>query len=164
MRTVTAGLRPGIRALTEGKEPGDILARLDFDPYYRSFLNSSTHILAPELSEGAIRAALRAGHAYVSHDWMCDPTGFRFALRGVPSSTRVLMGDEVKFAPGETLEATFTASCKIRLLDQGRVVAERTGDRLEYPIESPGVYRVEGWLVLDGEERPWIYSNPIYVR
>ena len=27
-----------------------------------------------------------------------------------------------------------------------------------------GVYRVEGWLKLDGEDRPWIYSNPIYVR
>ena len=24
--------------------------------------------------------------------------------------------------------------------------------------------RVEGWLKLDGEDRPWIYSNPIYVR
>ena len=40
----------------------------------------STHIIAPELTEAALRDALRAGHAYVSHDWMCDPSGFRFEL------------------------------------------------------------------------------------
>lgn len=38
------------------------------------------------------------------------------------------------------------------------------GDELERPVESPGVYRVEAWLDADGERRPWIYSNPIYVR
>ena len=33
---------------------------------------------APKLDEPAVRAALKAGHAYVAHDWMCDATGFRF--------------------------------------------------------------------------------------
>ena len=32
------------------------------------------------------------------------------------------------------------------------------------PTAEPGVYRVEGWLTLGGEDRGWIYSNPIYVR
>ncbi len=80
MRKFTATLRPGIRALTSGHRPGDILARLDFDPYFRSFQNVSTHIFAPELTEAAIRSALREGHVYVSHDWMCDPSGFFFEL------------------------------------------------------------------------------------
>ena len=31
-------------------------------------------------------------------------------------------------------------------------------------VAAAGVYRVEGWLKVDGEERPWIYSNPIYAR
>ena len=30
--------------------------------------------------------------------------------------------------------------------------------------KGQGVYRVEGWLTVDTEERPWIYANPIYVR
>ena len=30
--------------------------------------------------------------------------------------------------------------------------------------DGPGVYRVEGWLTIDTEERVWIYSNPIYLR
>ena len=75
---ISAALRPGIRALTKGHNPGDVLARLDIDPYHRSFRNQSTHILAQSLDEPAARGALREGHAYVSHDWMCDPTGSRF--------------------------------------------------------------------------------------
>jgi hypothetical protein len=186
MRRVTAESRPGIRELTKGHKPGDILVRTDFDPYYRSFRNVATHILAPELSEGAIRSALQQGHAFVSHDWMCDASGFSFLLStkggvapvllepgaGRPGSrrdarstiTQTLMGEERPFAEGQKLLARFPTACHIRLLRNGRVVAEQEGDNLEHGVESPGVYRVEGWLKLDGEERPWIYSNPIYIR
>ena len=87
MQSVSAILRPGIRVLTKGHKPGDVLARLDIDPYHRSFRNMSTHILAPELTESALRAALKTGHAYVSYDWICDPTGSRSCRRccGRPS-------------------------------------------------------------------------------
>ena len=167
MRKVTATVRPGIRALTKGRQPGDVLARLDFDPYFRSFQNVSTHILAPELSEAAIRAALRDGNAYVSHDWMCDPSGFSFELiAGERRETepRIIMGDLVKFTAGQKLVARFPATCHMRLLNAGKVVGEKSGESWEFAVDSPGVYRVEGWLDVGGERRPWIYSNPIYVR
>jgi hypothetical protein len=54
--------------------------------------------------------------------------------------------------------------CHIRLLRGGRLIAERSGDTLEHEVDAPGVYRIEGWLQVGGEERPWFYSNPIYVR
>jgi hypothetical protein len=161
MRKATADSRPGIRELTRGHKPGDVLARADLDPYYRSFREVSTHILAPELTESAIRAALQEGHAFVSHDWMCDGTGFSFCLAPPASG---LMGDEVKFAEGQKLRAQFPVTCHIRLLCSGKVIADCESDHLEQAVPVPGVYRVEGWLKLDGEERPWIYSNPIYVR
>ncbi|MFI5457567.1 MAG: histidinol phosphatase [Isosphaerales bacterium] len=171
MRKFTATLRPGIRALTKGHRAGDILARLDFDPYYRSFQNVSTHVFAPELTEDAIRSAFREGHAYVSHDWMCDPSGFFFELIAAgpnvekqQAEPRVMMGDEVKFAPGRKLVARFPVTCHIRLLSGGRLIAEQSGKSLESAIVTAGVYRVEGWLDIAGERRPWIYSNPIYVR
>lgn len=162
MRTISASLRPGLRAMTRGRKPGDILARLDIDPYSVSFRNASTHVLAPRLDEPSIRDALRNGHAFVGHDWMCDPSGFRFEW--VAGETRGLMGDEVKPAPGGRLLAHFPVACHIRLLKGGQIVAESTSDRLDRAVTEPGVYRVEGWLTIDGEERPWIYSNPIYVR
>src|SRR5204863_2142208 len=49
-----------------------------FDPYDVSFRSVSTHILARELTDAAIRESLRKGHAYVAHDWLCDPSGFSF--------------------------------------------------------------------------------------
>lgn len=162
-RKVTAALRPGIRSMTSGHKPGDELARVDFDPYSRSFRGVSTHILAPTLDEPSIRAALRAGHAYVSHDWICDPTGFRLALID-GDAIRAQMGDEVTFAPGGRLHTEFPTSCLIRVLKDGRSLAEGSADRLDVVVIGPGVYRVEGWLTLDGELRPWVYANPIYVR
>jgi hypothetical protein len=35
---------------------------------------------------------------------------------------------------------------------------------LEFAVKEAGVYRLEGWLKLDGEFRPWLFANPIYVR
>ena len=164
MQAVSATLRPGIRALTEGHKPGDVLARLDIDPYHRSFRNMSTHILSPDLTESAIRTALRSGHAYVSHDWICDPTGSRFELLSATNQPLAIMGDERLFAPNEKLLARFPVACHIRLLSDGRPIAERSSDRLEHAVTTPGVYRVEAWLEVDSEERPWFYSNPIYLR
>ncbi|MGO9465169.1 MAG: GH39 family glycosyl hydrolase [Isosphaeraceae bacterium] len=164
MRSVSAALRPGIRALTKSHNPGDVLARLDIDPYHRSFRNLSTHILARALDEPSIRSALRDGHAYVSHDWMCDPTGSMFDLIPTADGSRCLMGDEVRFADDQKLVARFPVPCHIRLLRVGRLIAERSADKLEHKITAPGVYRIEGWLEVGGEERPWVYSNPIYVR
>jgi hypothetical protein len=172
MRRITAESRPGIRELTKGHKAGDTLVRVDFDPYYRSFRNVTTHILAAELTEPAIRTALEQGHAFVSHDWMCDATGFSFVLTGVSSgassggqqSDMRVLGDEAPFASGQKLRARFPVACHIRLLRNGKVLAESESDQMEQALENGGVYRVEGWLRLDGEDRPWIYSNPIYLR
>jgi hypothetical protein len=143
----------------------------------------STHILAPELSEVAVRRAVKAGHVYVSHDWMCDPTGFAFLLLKeslvpakdgkTPLTERVslgrtnivsIMGDEVRFEAGLKLSARFPVECRGRLLRNGTPIHETDGRVVESVVNAPGVYRIEGRLMLGEEERPWIFSNPIYVR
>src|SRR5579862_9159296 len=48
------------------------------DAYTAAFRHATTHILATELTPAAIQASLIAGHAYVAHDWLCDPTGASF--------------------------------------------------------------------------------------
>jgi hypothetical protein len=164
MRAVSSLLRPSIRQLTKDHKPGEILAQVDLDPYHRSFRNVCTHVIANErLDEAALRKALKQGNAYVAHDWMCDPTGFAFLAKAVDQPS-VIMGSELKFKATATLSADFPLACKIRLIRDGKAVAEANGDHFEHVAEGPGVYRVEGWLKLDGELRPWIYSNPIYLR
>lgn len=165
MRKMSALLRPGIKELTRGRQPGDILARLDVDPYHRSFWNVSTHILAPQLDELTLRTALKSGHAYVAHDWMCDPTGFDFAAFDAQGRRAGEMGDEIKHHAGLTLRARLPVGAYVRVLRHGEAVAtaEGTAD-FSYSPKEAGVYRFEAWLKLDGEWRPWIFSNPVYVR
>ncbi len=164
MRAVSARLRPGIRALTQGHAAGDVLARVDLDPYHRSFLNVSTHLLAPTLDEASLRDALRGGRAYVSHDWMAEPTGFRFGLENASGKSLALMGDEAKWTEGCRFVVESPVACRVRLLSGGKTIASGEGPRWETPATMPGVYRVEAWLSIGGEERPWVYTNPIYVR
>lgn len=165
MKTITAEVRPGIKEMTKGRKAGDVLARLDFDPYFRSFRNSSTHVLASKLEEPLIRSALKAGRAYVAHDWMCDATGFRFEAVDAAGKQTAGMGGEVKLSDGLKLSAKLPLPAYIRLLRQGREVAKTEGKaEFEYEVKNTGAYRLEAWLKLDDEWRPCIYANPIYVK
>jgi hypothetical protein len=122
-------------------------------------------VLAPRLDEPAIRAALKAGRAFVAHDWMGDATGFRFAASDSGGRQVALMGDEVKLADGLKLTATLPLPAYVRLLRYGREVATSDGkSECEFAVAQAGAYRLEAWLELDGELRPWIFANPIYVR
>jgi hypothetical protein len=165
MRRISATLRPSIKDLTNGHKPGDILVRLDIDPYFRAFRNVSTHVLAPTLDETAIRIALKAGHAFVAHDWMCDPTGFRFTAHDAANKQVAIMGDAVVRANGLKLRATLPLPAYVRLLRHGEEIErfEHTA-KIEFAPNEPGAYRLEAWLTLDGELRPWLFANPIYVR
>ncbi len=165
MRKVTAALRPGIREMTKGRRPGDVLARLDTDPYAVSFRNCATHVLTPRLDEPTLRAALQAGHAYVAHDWMGDATGFHFAASDGHGAQVAILGDEVQLADGLKLTARLPLPAYVRLLRSGQEVARSDGRaEFEFAVKEAGAYRLEAWLRLDGELRPWIFANPIYVR
>jgi len=165
MQKISATLRPGIREMTKDRKPGDVLARIDTDPYFRAFRNSATHVLAPKLDEPALRAALKGGHAYVAHDWMCDASGFRFEACGADGKPVAMMGGEVKRTDELKLSARLPLPAFVRLLRHGEEVARAEGkSEFEFAVKEPGAYRLEAWLALDGELRPWIFSNPIYVK
>ncbi|MBU6398821.1 MAG: alpha/beta fold hydrolase [Verrucomicrobia bacterium] len=133
-----------------------------FDPYAVSFRNLSTHILARELTEPAVREALRAGHAYVAHDWLCDPTGFAF--RAVNNLGVFTMGDPVPWLGPTRVAGLTPLAAHLKLIHRGALVAETMGTNLTFVATNPGPYRLEAWLPVDGEERAWIFSNPIYLQ
>jgi hypothetical protein len=153
---------PLLKPLVAGKKPGDLIFELDLDPYERSFHHVSTHLLLNELTEDQVWEALKAGRVYVAFDWMADPTGFVFradlADRSWPS------GSQIPWESGLRLRAEAPLSGTIKLVRDGKMVLERAARDLDVPLDEPGIYRVEIWLTLAGEPRPWILSNPIYVR
>jgi hypothetical protein len=160
---VTADKVAGVAALVKGKKPGELIALLDFDPYDRSMRYVATHILAHELSEAAVREALKRGHAYVAHDWLCGSKGFAFVAR-TGDRTIGIMGDDVKLDSRPTLSAATPLKCTMKLVRNGEIIQTANTNRLNFDVKMAGVYRLEAWLEVDGEQRPWIYSNPINIR
>jgi hypothetical protein len=96
---------------------------------------------------------------------MCDATGFRFEAVDAQGRLIAEMGDEAHRKAGTKLRARLPAPACMRLMRAGEEVAKAEGRReFEYEVEKPGAYRLEAWLKLDGEWRPWIFSNPVYVK
>ncbi len=151
-----------LKALVAGKKPGDLVLELDLDPYERSFRHVSTHLLVRKLTTDDVWEALQAGRAYVAFDWMADPTGF--VLRADQQGTAWPMGSEVPFAANLQLRAEAPLVGAFKLIRNGEVILEQSGNAIDLFVDKPGNYRVEVWLTLAGEARPWILSNPIYVR
>ena len=139
-----------------------VINGLTLDPYEVSFRNLSTHILARELTEPAIREALRSGRVYVSHDWLCDPTGFAFG--GVNNLGVFQMGDTVPHIGSSRIVGYTPVPAHLKLFHNGKLVKEVTGTNLTHNAKEFGAYRLEAWLKVGEEERPWIYANPVYLK
>jgi hypothetical protein len=159
---VDAGKLGALSGLREGKKVGDVLFRLQLDPYECSLRHVGTHLLMTGLSEPAVWEALKAGRAFVAFDWLADGTGFDFAARS--GGRRYEMGSRVRLAKGLTLHGRAPLPGRWKLVGNGAVVAESAGRKFRFAVTEPGPYRVEVWLRVAGEDQIWILSNPIYVR
>lgn len=109
----------------------------------------------------AVLESLREGRCYLGVDAIAPARGFRFWGEG--NDEIVAMGSE-RQAGDWKLKATLPRDAETTLIRNGRVVARADGRELEHRASEPGVYRVESRLESHGRSRPWIYSNPIYLR
>lgn len=103
--------------------------------------------------------AFRAGHCYLSFEPLHRGNGFSFRACNADGEER-MMGDELRFLPPVELQIALPTAAEGRLLRDGVVYSQFTGQTHGVSVTDPGVYRVEARL--DG--RPWLYSNPIYVK
>lgn len=146
---------------------------LKFTPLsYRYLLGTiNTHILTSSplkgdfiTDKGIIYASLRAGTCFVAHDGLSPAQGFRFYFTRNKDEKRVEMGQEDAFSPG-TLVSKLPKDGMIRIIKDGSLFKRGYGGELSIKITENGVYRVEAFrkVPLFGW-RPWIFSNPIYLR
>ena len=70
------------------------------------------------------------------------------------------MGDEVAFQPGLKLTAALPAPADLTLFRDGQLVDKTIGQVWQVAVTQPGVYRLEA----SRHTKPWIISNPIYIR
>ena len=151
-----------LKPLVKDKKAGDVALEIDLDPYERSFHYVSTHLFMREQTQEAVWEALKAGRAYVGFDWIADPSGFAFYAE--KDGRRELMGAEIVDSAGWTLKAVSPLPGFFKLIKDGQVIKEDRAREFEYAITEPGNYRFEVFQNLAGELRPWILTNPIYVR
>ncbi len=142
---------------------------LEVFPFRKAFRYLRTHVLlnAPLRKEqesdiGALYDALRKGRVYVAHDYLKPATGFSFSL----SDGRQVyhMGDLVNSQAAMKISAELPAPAKIRVIADGRSICEKYAQTCTLEVTDPGVYRIEAYLKSWGRFRPWIFSNPIYIR
>ncbi len=134
---------------------------ITFAPYEMMFQMARTHLLVPAgpLTPEAIYDALRRGHAYLSIELTAEARGFA-CVASLGERVLGVMGDEVALADGLRLRVTLPAAAQMALLKDGQPIAWMTGLSWDVPVIEPGAYRLE----VTRHGKPWIISNPIYVR
>jgi hypothetical protein len=151
--------RPLIRLLFGRLEPNRKMFHIQLDPYERMARLVNTHVLAEELSEAAVKDALRAGRVFVAFDMVANSSGFRWLATN--QVQRAVMGETAPFKPDTRLQAFSPHQCRFTVIKDGTQVHTAEGRQLDWLPTSPGKYRVEAELNVRNEWIPWIYSNPI---
>jgi hypothetical protein len=138
-------------------------------PYDYLFRCINTHLLSEEPLSGElghdralIYGALQRGRGFLGYEQPGAIAGFAFWARS--GGAEATMGEMLTL--GNTLEIRIRlpAPARLRLLRDGRLVTESSGDRLTLMSHLPGVYRMEAYRWYAGRKRGWIFSNPIYVH
>ena len=134
--------------------------------YARTFKQLHTHVLldAPlthefEADRARVYEALREGRCYIANDRVAPASGFTF-WADAPGDARIPMGADARHGHGIRIQATLPRAARIRLLRNGELVTEVDAASIAQEADAPGVYRIEAAI----EDRPWIYSNPVYLR
>lgn len=145
---------------------GRQLVGVKLDPYERSLRTVRTHVLIKKgtpLSRESLLEAISLGHCYVSFDVFSDGTGFDFRVL----QSDKIMGDETTLAPSLELVATSPLVSRFVLLRNGEATTQLSGIVARFPVNASGAYRVEVYLdslPSPATGKPWIISNPIYIR
>lgn len=137
-------------------------------PYEFLFRAVNTHILTSEPLNGNVEHdkqlilnAVGRGNAWVGYDMPASTRGFKFSGKG---KGKGIMGDKIKMDAGATLQILAPSRANIRLIRHGEIVAQVENETtLTYVPLDAGAYRAECTIHYMGQERGWIFSNPIYL-
>lgn len=160
----------GIGELDNHDTPKKISAlTLSVFPFNKAFRFVRTHVITDDPFTGSndndvsiILDALKRGRAYIAMEYFREATGFRFFLSD--DNNAVTLGDTFVLRKNAVASIHTPVPAKIRLIRDGITFWEDETAHAKVSITTKGVYRTEVYLNSWGKFRPWIFSNPIYVR
>jgi len=148
-----------------------------FPSYFSVFSLARQHVILSDhadpdkASAEAILGAIQSGNSFCAVDALAPADGFTQTISNEVGGRNAGPGDAIPFQPAQQLHIKTPAAGDvpfIRVLRDGREIANVKARSLDLPISGPGRYRTEAYLPqpgLTGWRRStlWIFSNPIYV-
>lgn len=138
--------------------------RITIFPYKVQFKSLRTHILLSNklssnvtMAKTQIYEAIRDCRLFISNYRWGDATGFEFM--GWHEDKMVICGGRLDSFENSLLVIKSPGKGDIRIISNGRKVAQSIGTEMEYMPKENGLYRVE---IYKGD-RGWIYSNHIRI-
>ena len=136
-----------------------------FLPYKMTFNTTLLHVFVPEWSGDEtldlprLYEAIVEGRSFVAYDYEHSARGFSFTAEA--DGKVYQMGQEVFPQQGScVLSVSVPDAAKLTLKKDGLILEQAQAETLQTVVSEKGVYRVE--VFRNG--RPWIFSNPIFVR
>lgn len=133
-------------------------------PYKVQLKSLRTHLVLPEplskdfeTARAQIYRAIRECRVFMSNYRWGEARDFDFQIES--GTARAMIGDKITLDADTRATVSLPKKGKIRLIGNGRQVAESKSRLWEYMITEPGVYRIEVYR----RGRGWIFSNHIRV-
>lgn len=145
------------------------LIRTEIGSYQQGFTSINMHILTADAlvqdyqtDRQNIYRSLANGCSWVACDYYRDSRGFRFFADS--SLGRAEMGSSILCHNDLTLQVRTPVQARLNVYRSGKRWASSYGTRHTFPVNRPGVYRLEAQHKRGCSWQPWIYSNPIWVQ
>lgn len=138
--------------------------RVEIFPYKVHFRCIRTHILLDEplsshfeTASSQLLSAIRDCRLFCSNIRWGDATGFEFLA--VRPGESVTCGGWLSSPNEAKLQVRLPSKARMNLVHNGELILTVTGNRIDFDVSRPGIYRVEVWK----GRRGWIFSNHIRV-
>ncbi len=137
-------------------------------PFARAFNFIRTHILTEKEFTGDSLADTRMvynsllhGRCYFALEYFRKSQGFQFYIEHHHDT--FFMGDSFRLTHNARLSVHLPRKSYVKIIRNGNTVLESYSSSLCTSLDKAGVYRVEAYFKSFGMQRPWIFSNPIFL-
>jgi hypothetical protein len=160
----------GRRGAEEGEDGGGM--RVGIPSYEAAFRTFSTQVILDRPFDGDAPAdaarlleALRSGRSFTRIDGLAGPGTLAFTAQQGSNEWRI--GEAISVAPARlTARASMPPGATLAILQNGKRIAESSGEVVEAHVTAAGSYRVEVSLASapGTPPVPWLLSNPIFLH
>ncbi len=139
--------------------------KLTIFPYKVQFKTLRSHLMLTETlsrdldtARKQVVEAIRDCRVFMSNYRWGEARNFKFSISS--GNDIAYLGGEIGLETDTTAHINVPLKGKIRLIGNGKVVTESKSRKLDFKIDTPGIYRVEVYHGRKG----WIFSNHIRVN